>query len=232
MTRTFLSGNLNYSSWSIRPLMVIRRAGLAVTEEVIPLDFPESMARLKAASPTAKVPLLIWDGLEIWESLAITEFAAEQAGPGIVWPRDAARRATARAAAAEMHAGFAALRQACAMDIRARLPAPDMTTALAADIARIEALWTGLRESHGQNREEPGPFLFGAWSAADAFYTPVVTRFRTYGLPLSGAAADYAAAVMDDPLFRALEAEAIAEPWWIRYGPEGRSSGYLQPEAP
>jgi glutathione S-transferase len=232
VTRRFLSGNLNYSSWSIRPLLAIRRAGLPVAEEVIPLDFPESMARLKAASPTGKVPLLSWDGQDIWESLAITEFVAEQAAPGIIWPQNAARRSVARAAAAEMHAGFAALRQACPMDIRARHPAPEMTAALAADIARIEALWTGLRQSHGQNKEEAGPFLFGAWSAADAFYTPVVTRFRTYGLELSGAAADYAQAVLDDPLFRALEAEAIAEPWWIRYGPEGRSSGTLQPGTP
>ncbi|MFN4024266.1 MAG: glutathione S-transferase [Hyphomonas sp.] len=229
--RKFLSGNLNYSSWSIRPLLAIRKAGLGIEEEVIPLDFPETTERLKQVSPTAKVPLLIWDGLEIWESLAITEFVAELAGPGRIWPEDAARRAVARAAASEMHAGFAALRRDCPMDIRAREPAPQMTPALEADIARIQAMWSGLRTSHGQNTAEPGPFLFGAWSAADAFYAPVVTRFRTYGLPLTGAAADYAAAVLEDPVFRTLEAEAEAEPWWISYGPEGRSSGYLKPAA-
>lgn len=229
--RKFISGNLNYSSWSIRPLLAVRKAGLGIEEEIIPLDFPETTTRLKAISPTAKVPLLIWDGTEIWESLAITEFVAEQAGPGVIWPKDATRRAIARAVSSEMHAGFAALRKACPMDIRARAPSPEMTAELAADIARIQTMWTQLRETHGQNTDEPGPFLFGAWSAADAFYTPVVTRFRTYALPLPGAAADYAAAILADPLFKTLEQEAAAEPWWISYGPEGRSSGYLKPEA-
>lgn len=227
--RKFLSGNLNYSSWSIRPLLAVRKANLGIEEEVIPLDFPETTARLKRESPTAKVPLLIWDGLEIWESLAITEFVAELSEPGRIWPKDAARRAVARAAASEMHAGFPTLRRDCPMDIRARAPAPPITPALEADIARIQKMWSDLRETYGRNSDEPGPFLFGAWSAADAFYTPVVTRFRTYGLPLTGAAADYAAAILEDSLFKALEEEAAAEPWWIRYGPDGRSSGYLNP---
>lgn len=226
--RQLILGNLNYSSWSIRPLLVARKAGLPVEEVVMPLDFPESTARLKAISPTAKVPLLIWDGLEIWESLAISEWIAEWAPPGTVWPADAQRRALARAAASEMHAGFAALRTACAMDIRSRHPAPPMTAALDADISRINTLWSGLRAKYGTG----GPFLFGAWSAADAFFTPVVTRFRTYGLPLSGAAADYAAAILADPFFLTLEAEASAEPWWITYGPDGRTSGYLPGQAP
>lgn len=229
--RKFVSGNLNYSSWSIRPLLAVRKAGLGIEEEIIPLDFPETTARLRAISPTAKVPLLIWDGIEIWESLAITEFVAEQAAPGTIWPKDTARRALARAVSSEMHAGFAALRKACPMDIRARAPAPEMSAELEADIIRIQNMWSTLRATHGGNSAEPGPFLFGAWSAADAFYTPVVTRFRTYGLPLAGAAADYAAAVLEDADFKQLEKEATAEPWWINYGPEGRSSGYLKPEA-
>ncbi|MFN3609300.1 MAG: glutathione S-transferase [Hyphomonas sp.] len=229
--RKFISGNLNYSSWSIRPLLAVRKANLGIEEEILPLDFPETTARLKQISPTAKVPLLIWDGIEIWESLAITEFVAEQAEPGLIWPKDTARRAIARAVSSEMHAGFAAIRKACSMDIRGRTPAPDMTQELEADISRLQAMWSGLRETHGRNTEEPGPFLFGAWSAADAFYTPVVTRFRTFGLPLTGAAADYAAAILEDPLFKALEKEAAAEPWWISYSPDGRSSGYLKPEA-
>ena len=227
--RKFISGNLNYSSWSIRPLLAVRKAGLGIEEEILPLDFPETTARLKEISPTAKVPLLIWDDLMIWESLAITEFVAELAAPGIIWPKDTARRAIARAVSSEMHAGFAAIRSACSMDIRGRTPAPDMTPALEADIARLQAMWSTLRETHGGNTQEPGPFLFGAWSAADAFYMPVVTRFRTFGLPLTGAAADYAAAVLEDPDFRRLEAEAAAEPWWIKYGPEGRSAGLLKP---
>jgi glutathione S-transferase len=221
--RRFISGNLNYSSWSIRPLLVARKVGLPVEEVIVPLDFPETTAQLKDLSPTAKVPLLIWDGTEIWESLAIAEFIAEWAAPGEVWPLDAHKRAVARAVSSEMHAGFQAIRQHCSMDIRSRHPAPDMTPALEADIARLTSMWSGLRARYGDG----GPFLFGAWSAADAFYTPVVTRFRTYGLALSDAAADYAAAVLEDPLFRTLEAQAMKEPWWIRYGPDGRSSGYL-----
>lgn len=227
--RKFISGNLNYSSWSIRPLFAVRKAQLEIEEEVLPLDFPETTARLKQISPTAKVPLLIWDDLLIWESLAITEFAAELAGPGVIWPKDTARRAIARAVSSEMHAGFSAIRSACSMDIRGRSPTPEMTPALEADITRLQAMWSELRETHGRNTAEPGPFLFGAWSAADAFYLPVVTRFRTYGLPLTGAAADYAAAVLEDPDFKRLEEEAAAEPWWISYGPDGRSSGYLKP---
>lgn len=227
--RKFISGNLNYSSWSIRPLFAVRKAGLGIEEEVVPLDFPETTARLREISPTAKVPLLIWDDLLIWESLAITEFVAELAGPGIIWPKDTARRAIARAVSSEMHAGFAAIRSACSMDIRGRCPTPEMTPALEADITRLQAMWSLLRETHGRNTDEPGPFLFGAWSAADAFYLPVVTRFRTYGLKLTGAAADYAAVVLEDPDFKRLEEQATAEPWWISYGPDGRSSGYLKP---
>lgn len=223
--KQFVSGNLNYSSWSIRPLLVARKVRLPVEEIIVPLDFPETTAQLKAISPTAKVPLLRWDGIEIWESLAIVEFIAEWAPPGDVWPLDPERRAVARAVCSEMHAGFQAIRQACPMDIRGRVAAPEMTAALAGDIARLQAMWSGLREKYGSG----GPFLFGEWSAADAFYTPVVTRFRTYGLPLSGGAAAYAAAVLEDPLFQALEAQAKLEPWWIKYGPDGRSSGHLTP---
>jgi glutathione S-transferase len=224
--RQLILGNLNYSSWSIRPLLVARHVDLPVEEVIVPLDFPETTAQLKAISPTAKVPLLLWDGQTIWESLAITEWIAEWAAPGQVWPEDPAARAIARAAASEMHAGFQTIRNTCAMDIRARHATPEMTPALAADVARIDALWCDLRSRFGKG----GPFLFGHWSAADAFYAPVVTRFRTYGLPLSAAAQAYADAVLADPKFLELEKQAKAEPWWIKYGPDGRSSGYLKPE--
>lgn len=220
-------GNLNYSSWSIRPLLIARHVGLPVEEIIVPLDFADTRTRLKQISPTAKVPLLIWDDLTIWESLAIAEWIAEWARPGQVWPLEAAARAVARAAVSEMHAGFPALRSLCPMDIRARHARPEMTPALAADVARIEALWSGMRDRFGQE----GPFLFGEWSAADAFFAPVVTRFRTYDLPLGPTAQAYANAVLNDPKFLMLEEQAKSEPWWIAYGPEGRSSGYLKPEA-
>ena len=221
--RQLLLGNLNYSSWSIRPLLVARRVALPVEEVIVPLDFPETSARLKAFSPTARVPLLIWDELTIWDSLAITEWIAEWAEEGAVWPTDPAARAVARSAAAEMHSAFPALRSACPMDIRARVDTPEMTDALAHDIQRVDKLFQDLRGRFG----EEGDFLCGAWSAVDAFYTPVVTRFRTYGLELSPISQAYADTVLADPVFQTLEAEAEKEPWFIRYTPDGRSSGYL-----
>lgn len=224
--RQFVSGNLNYSSWSIRPLLVARHVEMPVEEIIVPLDFPETSAKLKEISPTAKVPLLLWDGVAIWDSLAITEFIAEWAEPGQVWPEDPVKRAIARAAASEMHSSYPALRKACPMDIRGRAAMPEMTEELASDIARVQALWGDLRLEHGQG----GDFLFGAWSAADAFFAPVVTRFRTYGIELDGTAAEYSAAVFADPKFQTLEAQAAAEPWWIAYGPEGRSSGHIKSE--
>lgn len=224
--RQFVSGNLNYSTWSIRPLLVARHVNLPVEEIIVPLDFPETSAKLKEISPTAKVPLLRWDGLAIWDSLAITEFIAEWAEPGMVWPEDPVKRAVARAAASEMHSSFVALRSACPMDIRGRHETPEMTTELASDVARVQALWADLRREHGQG----GDFLFGEWSAADAFYAPVVTRFRTYGIELDANAKAYSAAVFADDKFQKLEAEAKLEPWWIKYGPDGRSSGYVKSE--
>ncbi|MCA8900950.1 MAG: glutathione S-transferase family protein [Hyphomonas sp.] len=225
--RQLVLGNLNYSSWSIRPLLVARKVGLPVEEVIVPLDFPETSARLKEISPTARVPLLIWDDLTVWDSLAITEWIAEWAPPGEVWPLDPKARAVARAVCAEMHSGFPELRRECPMDIRSRHDTPEMTAALDADIIRVEALWKSVRAEFGAS----GPFLFGKWSAADAFFTPVVTRFQTYGLARTRDASDYCAHILEDALFRKLEAQAKAEPWWIKYTPDGRSSGYLQPPA-
>lgn len=221
--RQFISGNLNYSSWSIRPLLVARKAGLPVEEVIVPLDFADTTEKLKALSPTAKVPLLIFDDVTVWESLAITEWIAEWAPPGTVWPQAPNARAVARAVASEMHAGFQTLRATCPMDIRARHITPDMTPALAADIARVTALWRETRKAFGRS----GPFLFGSWSAADAFFTPVVTRFRTYDLPADEAAKAYMDAVLGDPQFKQLETQATDEPWWIKYTADGRSSGYV-----
>lgn len=226
--RQFLLGNINYSSWSIRPLLVARHVGLDVEEVVVPLDFPETSERLKAASPTAKVPLLVWDDVTVWDSLAIIEFIAEKYPAGTVWPEHTNARAEARAVSAEMHSGFPALRKACPMDIRSRCETPEMTEALQADIARVDRIWTGLRKRYvGQ-----GDFLFGEWSAADAMYAPVVTRFRTYGLPMSDIAQAYSDAVFADPKMQQLEKEAAAEPWWIKYDVDGRSSGYLKSDQP
>ena len=221
--RKFVSGNLNYSSWSIRALLMARHVELDAVEEIVPLDMPDTVERLSALSPTRKVPLLIWDNETVWDSLAIIEWLAERF-PDQVWPNDARARARARAICAEMHSGFPALRKQCPMDIRARHATPELTDALKADIARVDQVWTETRDLFGGE----GDFLFGTWSAADAVYAPVVTRFRTYALPRSERAGAYMQAVLAHPLMQALESEAKAEPWTIVYGPDG-SRASLRP---
>ncbi|MEQ9315620.1 MAG: glutathione S-transferase [Henriciella sp.] len=219
--RKFVSGNLNYSSWSIRALLMARHVWLGAEEEIVPLDFPDTTERLASISPTRKVPLLIWDDETVWDSLAIIEWLAERY-PG-VWPQDAKARARARAISAEMHSGFPTLRRDCPMDIRSRHPMPELTDALKADVARVDQIWTETRADFGGG----GPFLFGDWCAADAVYAPVVTRFITYDLPRSDAAQTYMDAVMAHPLMVKLSAEAAKEPWWVKYTADGRSSGFI-----
>ena len=149
----------------------------------------------------------------VWDSLAIAEFLHEQRPNAGLWPRDSAARALARSVSAEMHAGFAALRSQMPMDVRARRSVP-WTTELQEDIARIDALWTACRTAHGRG----GEYLFGAWSAADAMYAPVVSRFRTYGVQLSPVSSAYAAAAWEWPALASLAAEAAAEPWSLDLG--------------
>lgn len=220
--RTFVSGNINYSSWSIRALLMVRHLGLEVEEEIVPLDFPETTARLADISPTRKVPLLIWDDETVWDSLAIIEWLADRFPDKQVWPEDRKARARARAISAEMHSGFPDLRRACPMDIRSRHGRPEMTEALANDIARVDQIWTEALQSSG------GPYLFGDWTAADAMYAPVVSRFQTYDLPRSAVSQTYMVAVLSHPLMKQMAAEAEAEPWGITYGPEGRKA-WLRP---
>ena len=149
----------------------------------------------------------------VWDSLAIAEFLHEQRPNAGLWPRDSAARALARSVSAEMHAGFDALRSQMPMDVRARRSVP-WTTELQDDIARIDALWTACRTAHGRG----GEYLFGAWSAADAMYAPVVSRFRTYGVQLSPVSSAYAAAAWEWPALASLAAEAAAEPWSLDLG--------------
>lgn len=222
--RKFVSGNLNYSSWSIRALLMVRHLGLEVEEEIVPLDFPDTTARLAEISPTRKVPLLLWDDETVWDSLAIIEWLADRYPDAGVWPADPKARARARAISAEMHSGFPTLRRECPMDIRSRHVRPEMSEALANDILRVDAIWSSALETSG------GPYLFGVWSAADAVYAPVVTRFQTYDLPRSTTAQAYMVAVMSHPLMVRLAAEAAAEPWWIKYDENGRSAGFTSSE--
>jgi glutathione S-transferase len=207
---TLVIGNKNYSSWSLRPWLAMKQAGLAFDEAKISLRQPNTAARILQHSPSGRVPCLIDGSLTIWDSLAICEYVNEQYCSGSLWPRDVGARAHARSVAAEMHSGFAALRTHMPMDIRGRDPGrgaaalarPDV----AADVARIRALWTDCLAAGN------GPFLFGAFSVADAFFAPVVTRFRTYAVPLTAPLGRYSDAVFALPAMQSWVAEAAAEP--------------------
>ncbi|MFN3585397.1 glutathione S-transferase family protein [Phenylobacterium sp.] len=201
-------GTRKWSSWSMRPWLVLTRAGAPFRETLIELRQENNISgeAIRLHSPSGLVPVLKADGVTVWDSLAICEWAAER-WPGL-WPRDATARALARSAAAEMHSGFGSLRRECPMDLAAEPRAVELSEATHKDIRRIVALWTELLDRFG------GPFLAGeGWSIADAFYTPVATRFRTYGVRLSdfgddGRAGEYAARLLEQPEFLAWEAAA------------------------
>jgi glutathione S-transferase len=209
-------GNKNYSSWSLRPWILLRHLGLTFEERLIPLGTPEFTRDIAAISPTRRVPILQHGGLLLWDSLAICEYACELAGRG--WPADCEARAVARSACAEMHAGFSILRSQWPMNARAsgRRTAPNPERS--ADIARIEDLWADCRRRFGAS----GPWLFGEYSVADAMYSPVVLRLRTYGAPLRAASLEYSATVLADPHLQEWLAAAEAESWIIEASEIGR----------
>ena len=209
---TLYLGQSNYSTWSWRPWLVLRAAGVAIhVERVLVGGASARNPALRNVSPSGLVPALrLADGSVLWDSLAITEWAAEQAAPGAVWPIDAAARAHARCVTAEMHAGFSALRNGLPGNVRMRLTGKPLDAAVARDVARISELWAEARARFGEP-SGGGPYLYGAWSAADAFYAPVVSRFVTYNVALEGAAAAYAAAVWAHPLVQEWCAAAAAE---------------------
>lgn len=200
-------GTKNWSSWSLRPWLALKRTGAPFVETVIQLrQATASETAISAHSPSRLVPVLKDGDLTIWDSLAICEYLAEKFPAARLWPQDPAARALGRSAAAEMHSGFTSLRGECPMEIDARHDA-DLSEATRKDVRRIVALWSDLRARFGAE----GPFLLGGWSIADAFYTPVATRFRTYGVKLSdhgdtGAAGAYCEALLATPEFKAWEA--------------------------
>ncbi|MBV9994826.1 MAG: glutathione S-transferase family protein [Caulobacteraceae bacterium] len=206
-----LIGDKLWSSWSMRPWLVLKRAGADFKETLIRLRTERTTANaIAAGSPNGRVPVLKDGDLTVWDSLAICEHLAERFRAAQLWPPDPAARAMARAAAAEMHASFASLRGECPMDLALDREA-ELSEATHADIRRIVELWSGLLARFG------GPFLVGGWSIADAFYTPVATRFRSYGVKLSdygdqGAAAAYAERLLRTPEFLEWEQEALADP--------------------
>lgn len=212
MTPHLHIGNRNYSSWSLRPWLCLRWADIAFDETLIELDQlgygAEGIAAVRAVSPSGKVPALRVGATTIWDSLAIAEWAAERGSPGALLPADRERRAMVRAACAEMHSGFPALRRDLPMNIRRRCVATDLPDDTYRDIARVEQLWGTLRAAHVAD----GPWLFGARSMADAFYLPVATRFRTYGVALSGAAQAYIETALADVAFHEWEERVLSEP--------------------
>lgn len=210
MKATLYCGNRNYSSWSIRASLAVRQSGLECDEVVIPLDVAETAERIGAVSPSGRVPVLHVDGLVIWDSLAIAEYLHERFPRAGIWPQEPGARALARSVSAEMHSSFASLRSEMPMDMRSRIPKA-ATADVRDDIARIESIWSTCRTAYGRD----GDYLFGAWSAADAMYAPVVSRFRTYGVPLAAENQRYADAVWRWPALQGLAAEAAAEPWTI-----------------
>lgn len=185
-------GNKNYSSWSLRPWLLLRMFGLPFEEERIALYQPGTRERLLQASPSGKVPVLVDGHRTIWDSLAIVEYLAECHPDRPLWPRDADARALARSVTCEMHSGFSALRGAMPMNCRESLPGRGHTEAALADAARVMALWSDCRDRHGAG----GEFLFGNFCIADAFYAPVVLRFRTYGVAQTDVARRYSDAIL------------------------------------
>lgn len=206
---TLLVGNKNYSSWSLRAWIMLRHAGLAFDELLVPLDQPGTAAAVRAFNPAGLVPALRHDGLLVWESLAICEYACELSGRGL--PAEPAARALARSTSAEMHAGFRTLRKLWPMNARALGRRTQEPPGLLADVARIDQLWNECRARHGAG----GPWLLGEYSIADAMYAPVVLRFRTYGARVSPVAQAYMETVLADPAMREWLAAAAAEPWVV-----------------
>ena len=209
MALSLIVGNKNYSSWSFRPWIAMKAAGIAFTEEVISLDARDFKERVSKISGTGKVPVLDDNGVHVWESLAILEYLAERFPGARLWPSDAAARAHARAISSEMHAGFVPLRRACPMNMWRPVKKRELADDAMANVRRIESMWRQCRERYGAG----GPFLFGTFGAADAMYAPVVSRFHTYDVAVGAAARAYMDAVMALPAWAEWYAAALKEPW-------------------
>jgi glutathione S-transferase len=202
-------GDKNTSSWSMRPWLVLRRLDLDFEEVNVRLRLPTTAADAARESPSGKVPVLRDEGVAVWDSLAICEYLAERHRG--LWPEDAADRAVARSICAEMHGGFPSIRGELSMDL-SLMTVAEISEATRAELRRIAGMWAGLRARHAK----AGPFLFGRWSIADAYYTPVATRLRSHGVRLSdygdpGPAGAYGETLLEQPEFKEWEAGAAAE---------------------
>lgn len=206
---TLVIANRNYSSWSLRPWILLKHLGFDFEEVQLLLDTDAFRREIVKWNPAGRVPVLRHGDLVVWDSLAICEYAAELSGRG--WPADRAQRARARSLAAEMHSGFQALRNEWPMNIRAPGRRTNPSDALHANVARIDEAWSEARARSAQS----GPWLFGEYSVADAMFAPVALRFRTYGAKLSATAAAYVQQLTGDPLLAPWIEQAGKEPWIV-----------------
>jgi glutathione S-transferase len=200
-------GNKNYSSWSLRPWLLLRHAGIPFEEIRLSFNSPSFKQDALAFGPTGKVPVLIDGDVTVWDSLAIAEYVAEKFADLALWPRDVRARAEARAICAEMHAGFQALRTYMSMNVVADLAGLGWNVAVQDDIDRISAIWSGLRARH---RAE-GPFLFGRFGVADAYFAPVIWRFNTYRPKLAPSLDEYLRTMLELPAMKEWRAAAAQE---------------------
>jgi glutathione S-transferase len=206
MTLTLYVGNKRYSSWSLRPYIALVQTGLPFEDRTIWLNHPETKAEITRVNPAGRVPVLHHDGQVIWETVAICEYLNELAPEAGLWPADRVQRARARAIAAEMHAGFAALRNHMPMDLLASKPGEGHAPEALADARRVQDIWRDQLAASG------GPFLFGTPTIADAMFAPVTTRFTSYGVELDPTCRAYVEAVAALPAMQAWKAAAAAEP--------------------
>src|SRR5512143_1648663 len=208
MALKLVIGNKNYSSWSMRPWLALRANNIAFEEVFIPLYTGDAdKQRILDFTPSGKVPVLIDGDVTVWDSLAIIEYVAERFPQAGLWPEDRARRAYARSISAEMHSGFTALRDECGMNLHRPIRAIALSADARANVARVQQIWIECRERYGKL----GPFLFGAFGAADAMFAPVVHRFRTYAIPVEPEVRAYMDAMMALPAFQEWTRAALAE---------------------
>jgi glutathione S-transferase len=209
MALILVIGNKNYSSWSLRPWIAMKTAGIVFDERLFSLEAADFHQRVQEISPTGKVPALADGDVRVWESLAILEYLAERFPQAGLWPAAPAARAYARSIAAEMHAGFAPLRRHFPMNVRRPVRLREPSPEAVGDILRIDAIWSDCRKRFGGE----GPFLFGPFGAADAMFAPVVSRFHTYEVAVSPPARAYMETVMALPAWAEWRHAAVAEPW-------------------
>lgn len=206
---TLYIGNKNYSSWSFRPWIALEGCGVAFEEVLIPFDFPGGNPRIREVSPTGKVPMLVHGGFKVWESLAIIEYVAELFPDAGLLPSDRQARALARSYGMEMLSGFRALRNACPMNMRRPVSRLDPPEGVMDDVARIETIWREARSRSG------GPFLFGAFSGADAMFAPVVSRLERYDISVAADTLDYMTVMKALPAWKKWEDAALKETWIV-----------------